>query len=75
MNFELIYRTERLIGVINYIVTIKEYLNFYKVEIRHPVSYYGYFMRYYYKTQFSHLKGTELHSALVNDAIEKARLM
>ena len=37
MNFELIYRTGRLIGAINYIVTIKEHLNFYKVEIRHPV--------------------------------------
>lgn len=74
MNFELIYITEKLIGAINYIVTIKEHLNFYKVEIRHPVSYYGYFLRYY-KTQFSHLKGAALHNALIDDAIEKARLM
>lgn len=75
MNSKLIYETERLINGINYTVIIKADAIFYTVEIRQPSSYYNYFLRYYYKTQFSHLKGAELHNALVNDAIEKARLM
>lgn len=75
MNYKLIYKTERLIYGINYTVTIKADAIFYTVEIRHPSSYYGYFLRYCHKTQFSHIKGTELHNALVNDAVKKARLI
>lgn len=75
MNSKLIYETERLINGINYTVTIKVDAIFYTVEIRQPSSYYNYFLRYYYKTRFAHLKGTELHNALINDAVEKARLM
>ena len=75
MNSKLIYETKRPINGIEYIVTIKADAIFYTVEIRQPSSYYNYFLRYYYKTQFSHLKGAELHNTLVNDAIEKARLM
>lgn len=75
MNSKLIYETERLINGIEYIVTIKADAIFYTVEIRQPSSYYNFFLRYYYKTQFAHLKGAALHNALVDDVIEKARLM
>lgn len=75
MNSKLIYETKRHINGIEYMVTIKADTIFYTVEIRQPSSYYNCFMKYYYKTKFSHFKSAEIYKIIVNEAIEQWKLL